>query len=426
MSNKLLIPFDQRYYPKALSKAISSLQLNFIYRKMVLRQLNNIKYGQIELSDPLALETFGEQSNNSYPLVRLTIHDLSFYKKLVFNGGIGLGEAYFLGLWDCPDLLSLIRILAYNLSSVQSLGKGLSRIGRFVNLLQKMLQKNSLTGSRKNISAHYDLSNAFFAQFLDKSMMYSAASFSDERMTLEEAAMEKIEKICRKLKLKPTDHLLEIGTGWGELAVYAVKNYGCRVTTTTISEEQYQFALQKVHDEGLDDLINVLKRDYRLLEGQYDKLVSVEMLEAVGHQYFEHYFKICNNLLKPEGVMVLQTITIDDQRYDQALKSMDFIQRYIFPGGSLPCVSAISKTVGYSTSLRILDMEDMTMDYALTIEQWRKRFLSNISEIKNLGFPETFIRMWYFYFCYCEGAFREYVIGCKQFTFANDNYRWGN
>ena len=276
------------------------------------------------------------------------------------------------------------------------------------------MRRNTLQGSRKNIAAHYDLGNEMFALFLDDTMMYSCAIFEHPQMSLQQASIEKLERVCRKLELQPGDHLLEIGTGWGGLALHAARHYGCRVTTTTISHEQYRMALQRVEQAGLGDRITVLCEDYRNLSGEYDKLVSIEMIEAVGHAYFDTYFEQCSRLLKSDGLMLLQSITIADQRYAAAKRSVDFIQRYIFPGGCLPSVAVLSDSVARNTDMRMLHLEDIGPHYATTLKRWRQRFMARLDSVRALGYPEEFIRMWEYYLCYCEGGFRERAIGTVQ------------
>ncbi len=285
------------------------------------------------------------------------------------------------------------------------------------------LNRNTEKQARDNISRHYDLSNDFFSLFLDPDMMYSAAIFERPEMSLEQASVHKLDVICHKLELQPEDHLLEIGTGWGGLAVYAARHFGCRVTTTTISREQYETACQRVRAEGLENQITVLFEDYRNLQGSYDKLVSVEMIEAVGHKYYKQYFRGCSNLLKEDGLMLLQAITIPGQRYDYARSSVDFIQRYIFPGGSLPSHEVITSAVRANTDMVIVSMQEIGEDYARTLQIWRDRFLAKLDEVRALGFDEYFIRMWNFYLCYCQGGFEERVIGTSQILFAKPQWR---
>ncbi|MGD2113022.1 MAG: cyclopropane-fatty-acyl-phospholipid synthase family protein, partial [Gammaproteobacteria bacterium] len=281
-------------------------------------------------------------------------------------------------------------------------------------LLQRLLHRNTLRGSRRNIEAHYDLGNDLFELFLDETMMYSCGIFTRPGATLQEASEAKLDAICRKLQLGPDDHVLEIGTGWGGFALHAARHYGCRVTTTTISRQQYEHAAQRIRAAGLEDRITLLFDDYRLLEGSYDKLVSIEMIEAIGHRNFNTYFRKCSELLKPDGMMLLQSITIADQRYAQARNAIDFIQRYIFPGGCLPSNAALAGAVAGSTDMRIFDLQDIGPHYATTLRHWRKRFLSRIEQVRRLGYPERFIRMWEYYLCYCEGGFRQQSIGTVQ------------
>jgi len=286
-----------------------------------------------------------------------------------------------------------------------------------------MFNANTLTGSSKNISAHYDLGNDFFKLFLDSRMMYSAAIYPDAETQLEEAAVYKLDILCKKLRLNEDDHLLEIGTGWGGLAIYAAKNYGCSVTTTTISQEQYKHARQSVREAGLEHRVTVLLQDYRELQGTYTKLVSVEMIEAVGHKHYKQYFSTCSKLLRDDGLMCIQAITIPDQRYDQAIKSVDFIQRYIFPGGCLPSNDVISRCVARHTDMQIVNLEDIGMDYAKTLADWRKGFESNLERVKQMGFDDVFCRMWEYYLYYCEGGFRERAISTVHVVMAKPGAR---
>jgi cyclopropane-fatty-acyl-phospholipid synthase len=286
------------------------------------------------------------------------------------------------------------------------------------------LNSNTQTGSRDNIAAHYDLGNEFFQLFLDPTMMYSSAIFDDHTMTLEAASEAKLDEICGQLELKADDHLLEIGTGWGGMAIHAAKHYGCRVTTTTISAEQYEYARARVKEEGLEKQVTLLCQDYRSLTGEYDKLVSIEMIEAVGHKFYKNYFQTCTRLLKHNGKMVIQAITVADQRYQQARDSVDYIKRYIFPGGCLPSVAVIADHVASDTDLQIVHLRDITEDYANTLAHWRERFMAKLEAVEAMGFDEEFIRMWEFYLCYCEGGFRERVISTVQLAFAKPGYRF--
>ena len=276
------------------------------------------------------------------------------------------------------------------------------------------LNKNTHKGSRKNIVAHYDLGNEFFNLFLDPTMLYSAGIFNHPQDTMHQASLNKLERICDRLRLQPDDHVLEIGTGWGSLAIFAAQNYGCKVTTTTISDEQYAYTAKRIVDEGLTEQITLLKQDYRHLKGQFDKIISIEMIEAVGHHYFDTFFAQCSRLLKPQGEMLLQAITIADQRFDSAKSEVDFIKRYIFPGSCIPSVDAISDSLRKATDLRMLNLEDIGVHYGLTLKKWREAFVANVDEVRAQGFSEAFIRMWEFYLCYCEGGFYERVISDVQ------------
>ncbi len=318
------------------------------------------------------------------------------------------------GRWHCDDLTGLAQLFLRNPQVLYGLNRGPGRLVSLVNKVWHALRRNTLQGSRKNIAAHYDLGNELFELFLDDTMMYSCGIFEHPHASLQQASIEKLDRVCRKLELHTGDHLLEIGSGWGGLALHAARHYGCRVTTTTISREQYELARERVSQAGLDDRITVLCKDYRELSGQYDKLVSIEMIEAVGHAYFDTYFEKCSSLLKPDGLMLLQSITIAEQRYAAARRSVDFIQRYIFPGGCLPSVAVISDAVARNTDMRLLHLEDIGPHYATTLKHWRERFMAKLDEVRALGYPEEFIRMWEYYLCYCEGGFRERAIGTAQ------------
>jgi cyclopropane-fatty-acyl-phospholipid synthase len=278
-------------------------------------------------------------------------------------------------------------------------------------------------GSRKNIAAHYDLGNDLFALFLDPTMMYSCAIFSDERQGLQAGFELKLKIICDKLDLQPTDHVVEIGTGWGGFAIYAAKHYGCKVTSTTISKQQYDYAKTAINAQGLQHQVTLLFDDYRDLQGQYDKLVSIEMIEAVGYQFYDNYFAKVSQLLKPNGLALIQAITISDQRYQSALKSVDFIQRYIFPGSNIPSVTAMLDSMTRASDLRLFNLEDIGPHYATTLRKWRENFIVNIAEVRKLGYSEAFINMWIFYFCYCEAGFKERVLGDVHLLLAKPENR---
>jgi cyclopropane-fatty-acyl-phospholipid synthase len=387
--------------------------LNRLVKRAIIGRLDTLQYGSLTLIDGDDCRRFGS-SRHGEPHLTLTIHDPAAWVDIARSGGLGAGEAYMAGRWHCDDLTGLAQLFLRNPQVMYGLSNGPGRVMSLIHKLWHSLRRNTLQGSRKNIAAHYDLGNEMFSLFLDDTMMYSCAIFEHPQASLQQASVEKLERVCRKLELQPGDHLLEIGTGWGGLALHAARHYGCRVTTTTISHEQYRMALQRVEQAGLGERITVLCEDYRSLSGQYDKLVSIEMIEAVGHAYFDTYFRQCSRLLKPDGLMLLQSITIADQRYAAAKRSVDFIQRYIFPGGCLPSVAVLSDAVARNTDMRIAHLEDIGPHYAITLQRWRERFLSRLDRVRALGYPEEFIRMWEYYLCYCEGGFRERAIGTVQ------------
>jgi cyclopropane-fatty-acyl-phospholipid synthase len=315
-----------------------------------------------------------------------------------------------------------MRLLIRNRNLLDAMEGGGARFAGWLMKAAHALRRNTRSGSRKNIAAHYDLGNALFELFLDPSLMYSSAVFDQEGMTLEQASQRKLQLICEKLELRADDHLIEIGTGWGGMAIYAAKHTGCRATTTTISQEQYDLAKARVEAEGLQDRITLLFEDYRDLDGQFDKLVSIEMIEAIGHQFQDTYFAKCASLLKPGGKALIQAITIEDHRYQQALDSVDFIKRYIFPGSYIPCVSAMVSSAAQAGKLRLLDLQDIGDSYAKTIHAWRERFLSRESDVLALGYDRRFLRMWDFYLAYCEAGFLEQSISDVHLLLGKERY----
>ncbi len=383
-------------------------------RWLVLRRLRGLRKDRLVIVEGDQRWEFGDITGNAEIVARIIVHDPRSYAEVAFGGTIGSGEAYMKGYWTTDNLTAVMRVLLRNRELLNSMETGLARITEPAHKFFHRFNRNSKNGSRRNIAAHYDLGNDFFRLWLDESLMYSAAVFDEPTMTLEEASQAKLKLICDKLELSPADHLLEIGTGWGGLAVFAAKNYGCRVTTTTISAEQHDYARERVRKEGLENRVTVLLEDYRDLEGRYSKLVSVEMLEAIGHEYVDTYFAKCSELLEPDGLMLLQTITIADDQYERAKRSVDFIQRYIFPGGSLSSVRVLENAVARNTDMRLHDLQDIGIDYAVTLQHWRERLFAKLAEVRELGYPDEFIRMWDFYFCYCEGGFMERAIGDVQ------------
>lgn len=394
--------------------------LDRLGRKALLATLAGIQEGHLKLIDDGQARDFG---GDSEPDVTITVTDSRFYGVVAFGGAIGAAEAYMQGYWTCNDLTQVVRLFLKNRSVLEGMDTGMARLATPLRKLLHWVNRNTRSGSQRNIAAHYDLGNEFFRLWLDPTMMYSSAVFERENMSLEEASVAKLDRICRKLELSPEDHVLEIGTGWGGFAVYAASQYGCRVTTTTISREQYEFAKQRVEEAGLQDRVELLLKDYRDLDGSYDKLVSIEMIEAVGHEYMDTYFDQCARLLREDGMMLMQAITIADKRYKAALKSVDFIQRYIFPGGFLPSATAILQSVTQSSDMRIYHLEDIGAHYAETLKRWREAFASNLNRIWSMGYGEEFLRMWHYYFCYCEGGFKERAIGTVQVLFIKPGSR---
>jgi len=396
--------------------------LNQLAKRIVLSKLEYMDRGLLQIVDGGQIFEFGDL-NLSDLKATITVRDSSFYSSLAFGGSVGVGEAYVRGDWDCSDLTTLVRLIVINRDVLDDVDKGSSSISGVINKCFHWLNKNTRTGSKRNISAHYDIGNDLFELMLDNNMMYSSAVYANSESSLEEASINKMDRLCKKLELSEQDHLLEIGTGWGGLAIYAASHYGCRVTTTTISKQQHDYAKQLIEAKGLQNKITLLLDDYRDLQGQYDKLVSVEMIEAVGLEHLGVYFEKCSSLLKPEGLMCLQSITIQDQRYEQAKSEVDFIQKYIFPGGSLPSVTAISQSLTQATDMSIYDIEDIGRHYARTLHDWRERFFHYENKVKKLGYDESFIRLWEFYLCYCEGGFMERSISTVQAVISKPSYR---
>jgi cyclopropane-fatty-acyl-phospholipid synthase len=391
-------------------------------RALVLRLLTRVRGGELELIENGVSVHFGEIVPERPLRVVVRVRSLRFYRQLL-RGSIGLCESYMDQLWECDDLVGLTRLAALNVGALDALRRRLAPVLIPAQRWARWLARNTPGRSRRRIAAHYDLGNDLFALFLDRTMMYSCAVFETPQATLEEASLAKLERVCTKLDLRPEDHLLEIGTGWGGLAVYAAKHYGCRVTTTTISREQHAYASERVREEGLEDRVTVLLEDYRELTGTYDKLVSIEMIEAVGWQYFPTYFRRCSELLADDGAMLLQAITMDDRAYDVEKAGKSFINTYIFPGGCLPSMEVISRSLARMTDLRQVHLEDITAHYATTLALWRERFLGATDRLTELGYDERFRRLWELYFCYCEGGFRERRIQDVQLLLAKPGYR---
>ncbi|MDB4583706.1 cyclopropane-fatty-acyl-phospholipid synthase family protein [Draconibacterium sp.] len=404
----------------------SPVSLGFIgnlAKSQLLKRLQALPHGYLEIEDGDDLHRFGNPEGESQVHAKMVIKDASAYRDIAFGGSLGGAEAYMLDKWSTPNMLELVRLMCINIDFLNQIDGSTPFFQRAGDKLFHWLNRNTEKQARDNISRHYDLSNDFFSLFLDPEMMYSAAIFERPETSLDEAAMHKLDVICRKLELQAGEHLLEIGTGWGGLAIYAAKHYDCRVTTTTISREQYETACQRVREENLEGQITVLFEDYRNLQGRYDKLVSVEMIEAVGHKFYAQYFRGCSELLKDDGLMLLQAITIPGQRYDYARRSVDFIQRYIFPGGSLPSHEVITSAIRANTDMVMVGMQEIGEDYARTLQVWRERFMQRLDEVRALGFDDYFIRMWNYYLCYCQGGFEERIIGTSQILLAKPQWR---
>jgi len=389
---------------------IKPRMLDGLAKKILLKQLSLISRGKLTLKDGEEIYQFGEKTSENDLSVTLEVHDSRFYSDVSFGGSIGAGEAYMFGYWTVSDLTKLIQIFSINSHAMENIEGGLANLTVPIQKILHWFNRNTQTGSRKNIAAHYDLGNDLFEIMLDETMMYSSAIFKNEEQSLYDAQIDRLDSICQQLDLTESDQLLEIGTGWGGLSIHAAKNYGCHVTTTTISKEQYTLAKERIKKEGLEDKITVLFEDYRDLNGQYDKLVSVEMIEAVGHQYYETYFEKCSKLLKPNGLMLIQAITIADQQFEAAKKSIDFIKRYIFPGSCIPSNTALLSAVTNSSDLRLYQLTDIGPHYATTLKRWRENIFANLDKVKQIGYSDEFIKMWEFYLCYCEGGFKERVI----------------
>lgn len=384
-------------------------------KRLLFRLLDQLDNSRLCIHEQGAVHHFGNAKANL--AATITINDARCYQRMLWGGSIGAAEAYVEGLWHTDDLPSVIRIFARNLAKLERYEQRFSVISRLINRLHHRANSNSKAGSRTNIAAHYDLSNAMYQRFLDPAMQYSSAIFPTADASLAQAQQHKMALICDYLQLNENDHLLEVGTGWGGLACYAAKHYGCRVTTTTISAAQYELAQERVAAEGLTDKVTLLLADYRDLNGQYSKIVSVEMIEAVGHEYLGTYFSKLNALLRPGGKLMLQAITMNDQRYERYCNDVDFIQKYIFPGGHLPSLSSICEQQKHHTQLYMDHLADYRHDYARTLHCWREQFLKQKPAITALGFNDDFIRLWDYYFSYCEGAFREQLIGLAHIGF---------
>ncbi len=396
-----------------------------LYKNAILKLLKQMQKGylHVTLADGTGIE-LGDR--NSEMKADVQVHDDAFFRRAFLFGDIGFAEGYMAGEWSTSDLTHLLSWFLLNIESTPTLSGSKVRsvalnIFQFINKQFHFRRRNSIHGSKKNIADHYDLSNAFFSLFLDETMTYSSAFFSKPGLDLKEAQFEKYESLCQSVKLHAQDHLLEIGTGWGGFAIYAAKKYGCRITTVTISEEQFDFAVKRIAAEGLSDKIDVQVKDYRLIEGRFDKVISIEMIEAVGAQYLKTYFDKIHSLLKPDGVLAIQAIVCPDSRFESFKKNVDFIQKYIFPGSLLPSIAAINAAVNDTGDMFMFGLKDLGKSYVRTLEEWHVRFNHNLESIKQLGFDDTFIRKWNYYFAYCRAAFSMRNINVVQMVYTRPN-----
>jgi cyclopropane-fatty-acyl-phospholipid synthase len=385
--------------------------MNQFARNFIFSRLSKLDDGVLNLYEGERVWTFGKADERSGLQATLKIHKPGVYQAIMRGGSLAAAELYVNNSWSCDDLTQLLRLFVRNQRSMHGFEKGFVKFTSLLRWLSYQWRRNNLRGSRRNIAEHYDLSNDFFALFLDKNLMYSSAIFKDPSQSLEEAATHKLDVICRKLRLKPGDKVIEIGSGWGGFALHAAQHYGCDIVTTTISKQQYELTKERIAEKNLGHRICLLQEDYRNLTGAFDKLVSIEMIEAVGHQYYNQFFAQCGKLLKQDGEMLIQAITIQDQAFERAKHEIDFIKRYIFPGSCIPSVTALLQALTKSSDLKLHHLEDIGLHYALTLNIWRERFAEKTEQIKMLGFDDRFIRLWQFYFCYCEAGFAEGYLG---------------
>jgi cyclopropane-fatty-acyl-phospholipid synthase len=390
-----------------------------VAERAVGRRLSRIEHGRLTVRHDGTTTHYGLGGG---PSATLNVLDPAFFRAMAFGGHIGAAESYMEGEWTSDDLPALIGLFARNREALDGLETGLARVSTPLLAAIRLRNRNTRWGSRRNIRAHYDLGNEFFASFLDETMTYSCGLFEDGGASMKEASIAKYDRVCAKLEIGSADHVVEIGSGWGGFAIHAASTYGCRVTTTTISREQHRLALSRVAEAGLADRVTVLLRDYRDLVGRYDKLVSIEMVEAVGHQYLGTYFDTCARLLAPHGRAAIQAITVREDWYDPRQRQVDFIKRYIFPGSFVPSVSTLASAAG-TTDLRLVHLEDITPHYVETLRRWRASFHESWERARTLGFDERFRRLWEFYLCYCEGGFAEAILGTAQLVFAKPRAR---
>ncbi|WP_261815499.1 SAM-dependent methyltransferase [Vibrio gallicus] len=388
-------------------------------RAFIMEQLKSLRWGKlsvVEVFGPQAEQfNFGQSDAEVVGVVEVQTPD--FYLRMLKGGSIAAARAYIDGDWESPNLVAVMQVMAKNTAKLDHINGRMGVFTRFANLIGHWKNRNTQRNAKQNILAHYDLGNSLYERFLDNEMLYSSALYLNKDDSLEQAQQNKMQRLCEQLQLQASDRVIEIGTGWGGMAIYMAKNFGCHVTTTTISDEQFDYAQQRIEQEGLQHKITLLKKDYRLLEGTFDKLVSIEMIEAVGRAFLASYIDKCNALVKPGGRVAIQSITIADQRFESYSNSVDFIQKYIFPGGFLPSVSYLLEQTTKHSQLVIEDLYDIGIDYAYTLREWRERFNHADRELSELGFDDRFKRMWRYYLCYCEGGFLARSISTVHLTF---------
>ena len=391
--------------------------LTNIAKKLLFMRLSNLRIGLLTIQEGQQSWTFGDQQAPTELNAVIRVTCPTFYWASIIGGSLGAADAFVQKKWETDNLTTLLRLFLRNEISHHYDEKNRFKLAKLWRWIVHQFKRNNMTGSRRNIAQHYDLSNEFFSLFLDKNMMYSSAIFPTENTDLETASRHKLDVICQKLDLKPSDTVLEIGTGWGGFALHAAEHYGCKVVTTTISQQQYDLAKRRIAEKNLTDHITLLKQDYRHLTGSYDKIVCIEMIEAVGHQYYSTFFSSCAALLKPNGQMLMQAITIQDQAFERAKHEVDFIKRSIFPGSCIPSVTSLLTAMTKACDLRLFHLEDIGLHYAKTLQLWRERFFQAQEQVLALGFDSAFMRLWDFYFSYCEAGFAEGYLGDMHLHF---------
>ena len=396
-----------------------STRMTSFFKRILFKKLKGLKTGELTIIDGSEIHVFGIPKSELK--ATLTVSSQEFYVFLGSGGTNGAAEAFTAGYWSADNLVELIQIIIRNKKTMEGLESGLARLTNPITKIIHRLRQNTLKGSKSNILAHYDLSNDFYKLWLDSTMTYSSGIFLNKKSSMLDASVEKLDRLCRKLNLNSSDHVLEIGTGWGSFATHAAKNYGCKVTTTTISDNQFNYVAELISKENLDNKITLLNKDYRELEGVFDKVVSIEMIEAVGSDFVPGFFEKASSLLKKNGLMALQGITYNDPDFNAYKNSVDFIRKYIFPGSCLISLSQVEKAIKDKTDLIMVDSEDITLHYARTLEIWRKDFENVLPQVRELGFSDPFIRIWVFYLVYCEAGFLENLIGDFQFIFAKSD-----